>query len=315
MGDVAAYAADPTVSQPKVSIIVPCYNGGRFLDQMLASLAAQTFRDFEIIIVDDGSTEPETIAKLASLPADIRVVRQTNGGLAAARNTGFREAGADIVLPLDCDDSLAPGFLSETVALLSAAPPDLGFVFTDMRATGAFGGVLPRRFNRFDQLFLNRLPYCLLLRKSAWAKVGGYDAMMRDGYEDWEFNIRLTLAGFRAIGIKKPLFIYYVSPGGMLMSRSARLHGALWQYILSRQPDVYNWRGLRELHRRWRDPENRIGLFTALLLVWSGRLLPKRIVSAVFYNALRLSHRLRVWRGILAAPAVEAFLARKGTIE
>src|SRR3569833_2488803 len=83
------------------------------------------------------------------------------------------------------------------------------------QTTGALGGLLPRYLSRFDHLFLNRLPYALLLRKSAWQSIGGYDAGMRDGYEDWEFNIRLVLAGWQGVRIARPLFIYYVSAEGM----------------------------------------------------------------------------------------------------
>lgn len=303
------------MKQPAVSVIVPCYNGGRFLDQMLASLDAQTFRDFETVIVDDGSTDVETIQKLAALPSNIQIIRQENLGLAAARNAGFRQANADLVLPLDCDDALAPNFLADTVDLLGMAPSDVAFVFTDMQATGSLGGILPRHFSRFDQLFLNRLPYCLLLRKSAWEAVGGYDAEMRDGYEDWEFNIRLVLAGFRGIGISQPLFFYYVSPDGMLMSRSARLHGKLWRAILSRHRDSYNWRRLSSLRNNWRDQKTRFGLPAALLLVWGGKLLPARLVSAVFYRSLRLIHWLRVRRGILTSSGAVVSREKGGTIE
>jgi GT2 family glycosyltransferase len=72
--------------------------------------------------------------------------------------------------------------------------------------------------NRFDQLFLNQLPYCMLIRKSAWQAAGGYDETMRDGSEDWEFNIRLSGAGFRGIELAKPLFVCSVRPDGMLLS-------------------------------------------------------------------------------------------------
>ena len=303
------------MKQPAVSVIVPCYNGGRFIDQMLASLDAQTFRDFEIIIIDDGSNELDTIHKLGSLPADIKIVSQSNLGLAAARNTGFRQASANFVLPLDCDDALEPDFLKETVALLTAAPPEVAFVFTDMRTTGSFSGILPRYLSRFDQLFLNRLPYCLLLRKSAWQAVGGYDDMMRDGYEDWEFNIRLVVAGFRGLGIHRPLFLYYVSPHGMLMSRSARQHGNLWRAILSRHRDSYSWRSLRSLYRAWRDSKTRFGLVSAFLLVWGGKLLPVRLVSVMFYLALRQTHWLRLQRGILTSPGAVSSCADRGTTE
>ena len=159
---------------PAVSVVVPCYNGGRFLDGLLASLAGQTFRNFEIIIVDDGSTDPDTLKRLAALPSEIIVVRQANAGLAAARNAGFERATAELVLPLDCDDEIEPSFLAEAIRLLTESPSEYCFVFSHMRVRGAINGVLPRHFDRFDQLFLNRLPYCLLMRKSAWAAVGGY---------------------------------------------------------------------------------------------------------------------------------------------
>ena len=101
-------------SLPAVSVVVPCYNGGRFIDQLLASLAQQTFRDFELIIVDDGSRD-DTRAKLATLDKSITVIRQDNAGPGAARNTGFARARAPIVLALDCDDTLDPTYLEETV--------------------------------------------------------------------------------------------------------------------------------------------------------------------------------------------------------
>ena len=287
------------MTAPAVSVVVPCYNGGRFLDQMLASLDAQVFRDFEVIIVDDGSTDPETLAKLASPPAGVMVLRQANAGLSAARNAGFRVARGEMVLPLDCDDALSPTFLTETVAALKAAPEETAFAFTHMRATGAIEGVLPRYFKRFDQLFLNRLPYCLLIRKSAWEAVGGYDDTMRDGYEDWEFNIRLTLADFRGTAIPRPLFVYYVSSDGMLMSRSARLHGKLWHDILVRHAETYNWKTLRALKRCWREPGSHFGLGMAMLLVWSGHFLPARLISVLFFRSLQTVHWLRWRRGVL----------------
>jgi glycosyltransferase involved in cell wall biosynthesis len=269
---------------------------------MLASLDAQTFRDFETIIVDDGSTDADTLAKLQSLPGHIKIVRQPNAGLAAARNAGFQTAAANLVLPLDCDDALAPTFLEESVRIVEAAEPDVGFVFSDMQATGALGGTLPRYLSRFDQLFLNRLPYCMLLRKSAWQSVGGYDVEMRDGYEDWEFNIRLILAGWRGVRIERPLFIYYVSPSGMLMSRSAPLHGKLWRRILARHSDVYALQSLRKLHAAWSAPKSRFGPWSGMALVWAGKLLPERLVGALFFQLLRATHRYRVRRGVLTAP-------------
>lgn len=76
---------------PAVSVVVPCYNGGRFIDQLLDSLSRQTFRDFELIIVDDGSRD-DTRAKLATLDKSVQIILQDNQGPGAARNTGIARA-------------------------------------------------------------------------------------------------------------------------------------------------------------------------------------------------------------------------------
>ncbi len=279
---------------PAISIIVPCYNGGRYLDALLASIAAQTFRDFEIVIVDDGSTEQATLDKLASLDPGIRVVHQENRGLAAARNTGFREARSDLVLPLDCDDQLAPSFLAETHCLLTSAPDDVAFVFTHMRLVGARTGVRPCHFDRFDQLFLNDLPYGMLIRKRAWEAVGGYDESMREGYEDWEFNIRVAASGYRGIEVAKPLLIYHVSASGMLISVSIPRHGALWRRIRDKHRDLFRpsallsqWRKRNEGTRK--DGAGRISLAAGTSLLLLASMLPEAWFGRLFHRALMTS--------------------------
>jgi GT2 family glycosyltransferase len=126
-------------------------------------------------------------------------------------------------------------------------------------------------FNWFDQLFANRLSYCMLIRKEAWRAVVGYDETMRDGYEDWEFNIRLAKAGFRGIGVEKVLFVYRVSNEGMLMSRSSRMHGVLWRRMREKHPELYR---LPALLRLWRNAPGQIGLLPALVLLAVARALP-----------------------------------------
>jgi glycosyltransferase involved in cell wall biosynthesis len=286
---------------PAVSVIIPCYNGGRFLDGLLSNLRAQTFRDFEILIIDDGSTEPETLIKLAEVSSDVQLVQQPNAGLAAARNTGFRNARAEMVLPLDCDDILEASFLAETVRALERAPAEVGFVFTHMRLTGALEGVFKTKFDRFDQLFFNHLPYCMLFRKSAWAAVGGYDETMRggdrrlDGSEDWEFNIRLAKANFRGVEIARSLFVYSVRPEGMLLSKTARLQGTMWQRIRSRHKELYQ---LSALIKVWRE-ENRSwsSALRALVLLVLVRSLPERGYNALCFRFMGLARGWRMRRG------------------
>lgn len=285
------------MSAPAVSVIVPCYNGGRFLDDLCESLAAQTFRDFEIIIVDDGSTEETTLRKLASLDPAIRVVPQQNRRLPGARNAGFGCARGEFLLPLDCDDRLAASFLAETVAVLRGATPDVGFAFAHVRLVGDMDGVMPRHFNRFDQLFLNRLPYCMLIRRSAWQAAGGYDEAMDDGMEDWEFNIRLLQAGFRGAEIAKPLLIYRVSGEGMLMSRTARRHGTIWRYIRTKHPDLYRLPALVAAWRANRVTPGEIAPLAAIGLLGLAKLLPEAWFNRLFYRLLTMTRARRVGEG------------------
>ncbi|PWB59710.1 MAG: glycosyltransferase family 2 protein [Bradyrhizobiaceae bacterium] len=274
------------MNAPAVSVVVPCYNAGRYLDALLASLSAQTFRDFETVIVDDGSTDAVTREKLAAIESGIRVVRQQNRGLSGARNTGFREARGNHVLPLDCDDQLDPAFLAETHAALAAAPSDVGFAFTHMRLVGARTGVRPCRFDRFDQLFINDLPYGMLIRRSAWEAVGGYDEDMREGYEDWEFNIRLAAAGYRGLEVAKPLLVYTVNPGGMLLSISIPRHGTLWRRIRAKHRDLFRPTGLWSLWRARGDTGGRVSLAAGAALLLLAKTLPERWFGRLFHRAL-----------------------------
>jgi glycosyltransferase involved in cell wall biosynthesis len=226
---------------PAVSVVVPCYNGAPFLDQLQDTLEAQTFRDFETIIVDDGSNDEETLAKLAALDPSIRVIRQENQGVSAARNTGFRHARADLVLGLDCDDTISPDCLERKVALMRAAPADVALVTSYFRLCGdAHGQIVPRGFDAFTLLFSNTMPTCFLIRKDVWAAVGGYDETMRDGYEDWEFQLRVAHAGYRGLVIREPLIDYRISRRGMLFSLSSGKHAALYRYIRRKHAPLYS---------------------------------------------------------------------------
>jgi glycosyltransferase involved in cell wall biosynthesis len=273
-----AHAATPSVAaqkkRPAVSVVVPCYNGGRFLDRLMVSLGQQTFRNFEIIIVDDGSSEPETLDKLAALKDAARVIHQDNRGLPAARNAGIAAARADLVMPLDCDDTLEPPFLEEAVAQMRAAPPDVAAVFSHLRLVDAGSGFLERHFNRFDLLFSNSMPAGLLLRKSAWQAAGGYDEMMRDGYEDWEFYLRLARMGYRALVIPKPYFLYDVSRSGMLFSHSSARHAMLWRRIRHKHAEAYRPMALLRAWWQSRDGTGRVSLAKALAAYALTALLP-----------------------------------------
>ena len=280
-----------TQSHPAVSVVVPCFNGGRFLDALMASLARQTFRDFETIIVDDGSTDGETPRRLAALRDRVRVIHQENRGPSAARNTGARAARGDFLFMLDCDDTVEPSFLAETVPLLCTAPDDIDMVVTHLRLVGAETGVVTRYFNRFDLLFTNTLSAGLIMRKDAWRAVGGYDETMRDGYEDWDFSLRLANAGYRAIEVPKPLYVYHIGddagPSRSTGVDKKRLYGKLWRQIRTKHADDYRPTTMLKLWRQSRGGRGKVPLWKGLAAWVLANVLP----DAIFNQLIARMHR------------------------
>ena len=277
---------------PEVSVVLPCFNAGEYLPRALESVREQTLDDVEIIIVDDGSTDPGTIAYLDGLPGDVRLVRQANRGLPGARNAGIEAAAGTYVTTLDCDDWLEPDFLEKTLAAL-VADPQAGFAFAHLALEGDASGVLAKNYNFFEQLFLNQLPYCLMMRKDVWEDAGGYDTTMRHGYEDWEFNIRLGGTWRFGVVVPEPLFHYRVREDGMLRSLSSSLHGQLWSDIQQRNRALYRLPALIGTWRRWRTYPSSYPL--ALYFAWAAlhRLLPDAAFAALFRRLLSFSQSRR----------------------
>ena len=280
-------------SRPKISVIVPCYNGHQHLRQTLDSLRAQTFQDFETILVDDGSDDPDTIAFIDSLADDLCVLRQPNMGLPAARNTGIMQARGEYVLPLDCDDWLDSGFMEKAYDRIRALPKGQ-FVFCQLELQGSMSGHLEKAYNFLEQLFLNQLPYCLLMPRDVWLELGGYDESMRHGYEDWEFNIRMGSNGIHGSAIAEPLFNYRVSDTGMLKRVSRKRHGRLWWQVQRRNRAAYRWGNLLRTYRAWRSKPSTYPLPLYVFWLILFKVMPRPVFSTMFTSLMRFSHAARV---------------------
>ena len=214
---------DTNRRDPAVSIVIPCYNQAQFLEDAVESVAGQAFRDWELIIVNDGSTDNslEIARSLARRHGrlSIQVIDQPNQGLAGARNAGIVVSKGKYVLPLDADDILHPEMLQATVELLNNRQ-DIAIAYTDVRLFGHQGGQWITGKWDIDRLrHQNLLPYCSLYRREVWEAVGGYKAEMSrlglGGYEDWEFWISSAENGFGAEKIEKHLFLYRVKESSM----------------------------------------------------------------------------------------------------
>lgn len=281
----------------RVSVVIPCFNSGATVRQTVESVQAQTWGDTEIVVVDDGSTDIATIAVLDSL-SGVRLVRQENAGLPAARNAGFAAATGEYVLALDADDWLEPDTIAAMVQALEESQ-DASFAYSHLWLEGEAKGVLAKSYNYFEQLFLNQMPYSILMRRSLWQEIGGYDETMRRGYEDWEFNIRLGAGGHYGVVVPRPLFHYRVASTGMLLARSNQLHGELWTEIQTKNKTTYQLSHLLRLWQAWRLKPSTYPLW--LYFIWFSvhRMLPSKMFALLFRTLRKHSHSRRVSKRVI----------------
>jgi glycosyltransferase involved in cell wall biosynthesis len=191
-----------------VSVVIPAYNAGHFIRKTLASALAQTHPHFEVLLVDDGSTDatPEIVASVAQREPRLRLIRQQNGGVAAARNRGIEEARGEFIAVLDADDLWHPDKLRLQAACLREAGPDTALVYCwaciiDDEERVLFPEARPRLIQRravFRKL-LRHTFFCAsapLMRASALREVGGYNPSLRarggEGCEDKDLYLRIA---------------------------------------------------------------------------------------------------------------------------
>jgi glycosyltransferase involved in cell wall biosynthesis len=190
-------------------VVVTCYDLGRYLDEAVDSVLAQTFQDLEILVVDDGSTEPDTVRLLADYRRPrTRVVRSENRGLPGARNLGVRETSGPYVCTLDADDRLAPTFLEKSVAVLDR-DPSVAFVSHWLETFGDEAWEWkPESCELLDLLDRNTVNGSALVRREALLAVGGFDESMRQGCEDWALWLEMVHRGSRGVILPEVLFHY-----------------------------------------------------------------------------------------------------------
>jgi len=192
------------------SIVIPCYRHGRFLDEAIESALSQTLSPKEVIVVDDGSDDEETGAKLAAweVRREVIMLRQPNAGPAAARNTGIRRATGDWILCLDADDRLRQNFLERTEPVL-AGRSEVGIVYGRAVFFGKKQGVVPLPPYRFPEVLLDPCIFSTaLFRREDWKEVGGYRESMRKGWEDFDFWLSLIERDRKVVFLDEILFDY-----------------------------------------------------------------------------------------------------------
>jgi glycosyltransferase involved in cell wall biosynthesis len=190
-----------TEATPLVSVIVPCFNHGLYLRDCLESIAKQTYRAIETVIVDDGSTDPETLEALARIERDGTPVLRipSNRGPSAARNAGIERTSGRYVLPLDADDMLVPTAITDLVEQLGVADPTVGFIYPNLQFFGNRRDYLEMpSFNLYALLRANYCAISSLIDREIFDRGFRFAEDVVFGHEDWDFF--LTLAEHRIYG-------------------------------------------------------------------------------------------------------------------
>ena len=318
-------ASGPSAAGPTdVTIVIPLYNGGRFINETLRSVLAQDFRRFEVIVVDDGSTDngPDAVREYSADPR-VHLVNNPHVGVAEARNAGAARASVTsrYLLFLDADDLWDREALATMVEALDRRPDAAGaFVLAEYIDEG--GNVLnpgdfPRHMRsredlrdgrlvprdrtadvRFEHLFLSNLVYppsCLLVRRTAYNSAGGFDAQFLA--EDWEFVVRLAARG-PFVPIDRVLAGYRRHASNASLNRARNVRGArqVWAavYHADQAPAGMRHR-IRSIWRAHQARTARRKLAESQVLISRGKIGPgiRRAVDGATHALLH--HPPRIW--------------------
>lgn len=214
-----------STKNPLVSVIIPCYNHGKFLLEAVNSVFESSYQHFEIIIIDDGSTDGsfQLAQELAfKYPRLIRSYTQKNSGPSVARNKAIAIAKGKYILPLDADDKIGSNYLEQGIYFLEK-DPEIKLVYCEAEKFGLKSGRWKLGpFCRQSLAQDNMIFVSSLFRKSDWEAVGGFDEQMKWGWEDWEFWISLLKSGGQ---VKKlPILGFYYRIHAISRRKSVTKH-------------------------------------------------------------------------------------------
>lgn len=226
---------------PLVSIIIPIYNAEKFVHDTLRSIVYQNYKNYEIICIDDGSTDSSVDIVLKFIEDykinNIYVYKQENSGAAFARNYGISKSNGKYILPLDADDCIANEYIAKTVNILENNT-DVDIVFTEAIFFGLKNKVWALNDVSIPDIFShNQLNVTALFKRHCWEAAGGYDCSLT-GYEDWDFWITLAKKGFQFYRIPESLFFYRHTGDGRNIHANKKDIQNKWK-IIRKHPDIY----------------------------------------------------------------------------
>jgi len=195
----------------KVSVIMPCYNDGEYIEESIKSVLVQSYNDIELVIINDGSTDEKTTQIINQLShPQIKVLHTTNIGPAAARNFGIQNSSGKYVLPVDADDKIHPLYVEKCVQELEQNP-HIGIVYCYAELFGEQSGKWDLPDYSFEKMLLDNIIFVTsMFRKEDWEAVGGFNEQLVDGMEDYDFWLSILELDREVIQFKEILFYYRI---------------------------------------------------------------------------------------------------------
>lgn len=206
--------------KPLMSVVTAYFNAGTYFEQLFNCMMNQTFPWFEWIVVDDGSTNAQSIALLDEISkrdSRIRVIHKKNGGVSSARNCGIRESVSEIVVPIDADDLVESTFL-EVLWWALYYNPDCAWAYTDSCGFQGQEYVWKKEFDAKTLIHYNFLTVTAAIRKKVILSVGGFDETEKYYHEDWALWLKLLEKGNYPAKVESIEFWYRRSRDGRLNS-------------------------------------------------------------------------------------------------
>lgn len=229
----------------KISVIMPCYNDGKYIMEAIDSIEKQTYQNWELIIVDDGSDDEETKRIINEIQnPKIKVFHTEHLRPAGARNYGIQKAEGTYILPVDSDDRIHEEYMEKAVKMIESNPR-IGVVYCKAELFGEKSGSWNLPEYSFKHMLLDNIVFVTaLFYKSDWEKVGGFNTSMAQGMEDYDFWLSILGLEREICQIPEVLFYYRIKP----VSRTTNFQDNCVQVQNTYQQIYYNHKEFYQKH-------------------------------------------------------------------
>ncbi|MCC6370021.1 MAG: glycosyltransferase [Bacteroidia bacterium] len=258
-----------------ISFIVPCYNYGKYLAECLNSIKNQSINNWECIVIDNGSTDNtrEVAANFVNQDKRFQYHFTEQKGVSFARNLAVSLSVGQCLLPVDADDRIAPTYAEKAFQIISTKP-QVKVVYSDAELfEGSTGKWILPEYSLKAMLTENSIFCSAMYRRSDFEKAGGYNEEMKEGFEDWDFWIRMLKDGGEVFKIPEVLFYYRIRASSrnssldyekqlLLRKRIYQNHKALYDSLFNWPELLFNqYRTANELSGINQSAEYRLGKF------------------------------------------------------